>query len=56
MRMATLYEEGNGVFQSDTKALEMYIRAAELGNANAYAGIGLCYKRYCSRTRFVKIN
>ena len=45
MRMATRYEEGNGVFQSDTKALEMYIRAAELGNVNACVGIGLCYKK-----------
>ena len=28
--MATRYRSGNGVLQSDTKSLEMYIRAAEL--------------------------
>ena len=43
-QMALSYESGDGVFQSDTKALEMYIRAAELGNADAYVGIGLYYK------------
>ena len=37
MAMAFEYESGtDGVFQSDTKSLEMRIRAAELGHAQAY--------------------
>ena len=44
MRMAHRYEEGQDVFQSDTKVLEMRISAAELGEANAYGYIGQCYR------------
>lgn len=43
MQMAGRYESGNGVLQSDTKALEMRIRAAELGYAGAYLEIGHWY-------------
>ena len=44
MEMAESYKEGtNDVFQSDTKALEMYIRAAELGEASAFGYIGQSY-------------
>ena len=45
MQMSSHYERGDGVFQSDTKALEMRIRAAELGNPNAYAIIGNYYRQ-----------
>ena len=31
MQMASEHRSGANVFQSDTKALDMYIRAAELG-------------------------
>ena len=41
--MASRYEKGKGVFQSDTKALEMRIRAAELGCAQAYATLAYHY-------------
>ena len=44
IQMANRYKEGDGVIQSYTKTLEMYVDAAELGHADAYAGIGLCYK------------
>ena len=45
LQMAFKYKFGeDGVIQSDTRTLEMRIRAAELGNANAFAGIGLCYR------------
>ena len=43
MAMAAEYESGGAVFQSDTKALEMYIRAAELGNAEAFEEIAEHY-------------
>ena len=43
IQMAERYRTGDGVLQSDTRALEMYIRAAELGHAQAYAHIGHCY-------------
>ena len=44
MQMACEHSSGENVFQSDTKALEMYIRAAELGNAKALWSIGTyCY-------------
>jgi len=43
IQMATQYEEGRGLLQSDTRSLEMYIRAAELGRAQAYAAIGEYY-------------
>jgi len=44
IRMGIHYKEGDGVFQSDTKALEMFICSAELGHAYAYAAIGIWYK------------
>jgi len=44
LTMGIHYKEGDGVIESDTKALEMYIRAAELGKADAYVMIGLCYQ------------
>ena len=39
-----MYEEGDGVIQSDTKTLEMYICAAELGHAQAFGAIGESYE------------
>ena len=45
MQMSSHYERGDGVFQSYTRALEMYICAAELGNPNAYAIIGNYYRQ-----------
>jgi len=45
IQMADKYESGEGVFQSDTKALEMYIRAAEIGCAEGYLYIGRYYER-----------
>jgi len=42
--MACRYKEGDRVFQSDTKAIEMYVRAAELGLSKALAGIGQYYE------------
>jgi len=44
MRMADHYKRGEDAFQSDTKSLEMLIRAAELGNAKAFVHIGYHYK------------
>jgi len=44
LKMAGRYESGDGVIQSDTRVLEMYTRAAELGNARAYGKIGLYYQ------------
>ena len=44
MMMADQYNEGQGVIQSNTRAVEMYIRAAELGDADAYGNIGLAYE------------
>jgi len=44
MHMANRYRSGEGVFQSDTKSLEMLTKAAELGLAGAYANIGLYYE------------
>lgn len=43
MQMAAHYKRGDGVFQSDTKALEMITRAAELGSAQAFTKIGYYY-------------
>jgi len=43
IKMAKDYKSGEGVIQSDTKSLEMYIRAAELGCADAYGWIGSYY-------------
>ena len=46
MKMAIRYKNGDrGVLQSYTRALEMYLCAAELGNANAFENIGTCYYR-----------
>lgn len=43
--MAGYYERGDGVIQSNTKSLEMYACAAELGHAHAYTLIARHYKR-----------
>lgn len=43
--MALNYKEGGGVRQSETKSLEMCIRAAELGHPNAYALIGQYFNK-----------
>ena len=43
--MAIKHKNGDGVLQSDTKSLEMYIRAAELGYAEAYAVIGSFFRK-----------
>ena len=44
IEMAIYYQSGEGVIQSDTRSIEMYIRAAELGYGEAFAHIGDCYK------------
>ena len=44
IQMGDRYKDGRGVFQSDTKSLEMYIRAGELGHAPAYGRILHCYE------------
>jgi len=44
MQMAVYYKEGRNVIQSDTRALEMYICAAELSHSNAYVSIGEFYE------------
>ena len=44
MAMAERYKSGDGVFQSDTKSLEMRICAAELGYAEALRYIGTYYR------------
>lgn len=43
MDMALRHKLGDGVIQSETKALVMYIRAAELGHCDAYGSIGHYY-------------
>ena len=43
MQMAARHKEGKGVLQSNTRALELYTRAAELDHAPAFAAIGECY-------------
>lgn len=44
IQMANRYKTGtDGVLQSDTRVLEMYIRAAELGDTEAYCMIGSYY-------------
>ena len=43
--MAGSYQKGDGVIQSDTKAFELIIRAAEVGHANAHAVIANSYRR-----------
>lgn len=44
MRMADHYKTGDGVFQSNTRALEMRICAAELGHADAFLEIADNYE------------
>ena len=44
MLMSERYRLGDGVLQSNTRSLEMSVRAAELGNAEAYRQIGIKYK------------
>ena len=44
MEMAFKYKDGKGVLQSDTKAIEMCIRAAELDHNEAYHDIGYYYQ------------
>lgn len=44
MQIGYLYRVGNGVMQSDTKSLDMFIRAAELGVAQAFIMIGSIYE------------
>ncbi len=45
MQMAIKYKQGDdGVFQSDTRSLEMFIKAAELGHAEAFGNIGSNYQ------------
>jgi len=44
MSMAIHYQSGDGVLQSYTRSLEMYISAAEIGHANAYTNIGTFYE------------
>jgi len=43
MQMAKGYKNGEGVFQSDSKSVEMHIRAGEIGHANAFDHIGCAY-------------
>ena len=43
LQMGFLYRIGDGVIQSDTKSLEMFLRAAELGVGSAFAMIGNYY-------------
>jgi len=44
--MGGYYDEGRyGLHQNHNKALELWHRAGELGNTNAYASIGYAYKR-----------
>ena len=45
MQMAGYYKEGDGVFQSDTKSLELYIRAAELGHPEGFWYIGSYFEQ-----------
>ena len=43
MIMASHYKDGDGVMQSDTRVLDMYIHAAELGDTRAFGMIGQYY-------------
>lgn len=43
MQMGYHYQTGTGVIQSDSKSLDMFIRAAELGVAQAFVMIGNAY-------------
>jgi len=45
MQMAFRYKQGEGVIQSNTKSLEMLIRAAELGDIEAFGKLGSYYER-----------
>ena len=42
--MAWLYESGDGVPQSDTKAVEWYRRAADQGHVKAQVSLGIAYE------------
>jgi len=44
MQMSERYRLGSSVLQSDTRSIEMLVRAAELGHAEAYRQIGIKYK------------
>ena len=44
VEMARYYISGDGVIQSNTRAIEMYISAAELGHAEAFGKLGWCYE------------
>jgi len=44
VQMGSNYQLGTDVLQSDTRSLQMRIRAAELGVSNAYAVIGMHYE------------
>mmetsp|Transcript_20816 Transcript_20816/g.45136 ORF Transcript_20816/g.45136 Transcript_20816/m.45136 type:complete len:101 (+) Transcript_20816:332-634(+) len=44
MAMAQKYKKGEGVSQSFEQHLEMLIRAADLGNVDAYAAIALIHE------------
>ena len=43
IHIADRHKKGDGVIQSNTKALEMYVCAAELGHADAFVCIGHVY-------------
>jgi TPR repeat protein len=43
--LAERYREGEGVKQSDKKAIELYEMAAKRGNATAQYNLGLCYRQ-----------
>lgn len=42
--LADRYRKGEGVEQDEQKAAELYQKAAQLGNANAWVDLGMCYK------------
>ena len=44
MQMVFRYNQGEGVIQSDTRALEMLTKAAEFGEAEAFAQLGKYYE------------
>ena len=52
-QMACMYKDGDGIIQSDTRALQMSIEAAELGYAAAFGMIGKYYMRGFAATRDV---
>ncbi len=42
--LARCYDKGYGVLKDEKKAIELYERAVELGNARAMYNLGVCYK------------